>query len=326
MQAALDAAATRAAAVVGTDGPARLRERAAILGIGPQGRQSAGGTCRLVQAADGWFALNLARADDRDALEAWACRPIPAPIWDGIEAVAAGWTADAAVERAQLLGIPAARALAPAAARVALAAPPDPDRRAVARGDGPVLDLSALWAGPLCARLLGDALGRPVVKVESVTRPDGARAGHPEFWRRLNAGKDEVVVDFSRPEGRGALAEWVAGASVVVTSARPRAWAGLGLDPTAVVARGTTWVSITGYGVRGPRANWVAFGDDAAVAGGLSIAVGGDGAPAFVGDAVADPLAGLTAAARVVDRLAQGEARFVDVSLARVVNEALSAP
>ena len=37
-----------------------------------------------------------------------------------------------------------------------------------------VVDLSALWAGPLCAHLLGLA-GARVVKVESLGRPDGAR-------------------------------------------------------------------------------------------------------------------------------------------------------
>ena len=61
---------------------------------------------------------------------------------------------------------------------------------------------------------------------------------------------------------------------------------------------GRVWLRITGYGTDAGSAERVAFGDDAAVAGGL---VGYDGAgPVFVGDAIADPLTGLEAAAAVV--------------------------
>src|SRR5262249_42506691 len=52
--------------------PAGLRaERAAHLGLARRGRTSPGGTCRLLRAADGWAALNLARDEDRRALPAW---------------------------------------------------------------------------------------------------------------------------------------------------------------------------------------------------------------------------------------------------------------
>ena len=61
------------------------------------------------------------------------------------------------------------------------------------------------------------------------------------------------------------------------------------------------WVSITGHRRLAPQSMRIAFGDDAAVAGGL---VGRlvDG-PVFLADAVADPLAGLTATMSVVDLL-----------------------
>ena len=57
----------------------------------------------------------------------------------------------------------------------------------------------------------------------------------------------------------------------------------------------------------------MAFGDDAAVAGGLAVAAGGS-APVFVGDAPADPLAGLHAARRPLV-LADGAGACVDVSM-----------
>src|SRR5690606_15094387 len=80
---------------------------------------------------------------------------------------------------------------------------------------GPVvLDCSALWAGPLCGRLLARH-GADVAKVELVGRPDGARAGPPEFWRRLNGEKREITLT---ADGlRAALDE----ADVVITAARP---------------------------------------------------------------------------------------------------------
>jgi hypothetical protein len=76
------------------------------------------------------------------------------------------------------------------------------------------------------------------------------------------------------------------------------------------------WVSISGHG-RGPDARHrVAFGDDAAVAGGL---VAWDtGGPCFCADAVADPATGLTAAAAAAAALAGGGRWTIDVALAGV--------
>jgi crotonobetainyl-CoA:carnitine CoA-transferase CaiB-like acyl-CoA transferase len=180
-----------------------------------------------------------------------------------------------------------------------------------------VVDCSALWAGPLCARLLGRR-GAAVRKVELVGRPDGARRGHPEFWRRLNGEKEEVTVD------RDDLPALLDDADVVVTGARPRAIQQLGLDLAHRVRRdGLLWVSITGYGFESAWRDRVAFGDDAAVAGGLAVAAGGPDAPVFVGDAPADPLAGLHAAVAAVACLDEGTGAFVDVSMRDAVAHAV---
>src|SRR5438445_440620 len=56
-----------------------------------------------------------------------------------------------------------------------------------------VVDLSAMWAGPLCASVLGMA-GADVIKVEDPRRPDGARFGPPEFFDLLHAGHRSVVL------------------------------------------------------------------------------------------------------------------------------------
>ena len=62
-----------------------------------------------------------------------------------------------------------------------------------------MVDLSALWAGPLAASLLLEA-GARVVKVEARDRPDGARSGPRPFFDLLNAGKESVAIDLSAPD------------------------------------------------------------------------------------------------------------------------------
>jgi hypothetical protein len=292
------------------------------MGIEPATTVSAGGSCRLLPAADRrWVAMNLARRDDLDLLAAWMRRPWDGPVWDAVAGALHDQPAEAAVERAQLLGIPAAIAVPPAAPRRASTRLAGPARRTPSL----VVDLSTLWAGPLCARLVGDATGLRVVKVEDPQRPDGARAGPPAFWHRLNATKDHTAVEFTTEAGRRDLAALLDDADVVITSARPRALDALGLHPTEHAARGAVWVTITGYGLTGPWRNRVAFGDDAAVAGGAAVAAGSADHPAFVLDAVADPLSGLCGAAATLDALAIRRGALIDVSLRDVVADALTA-
>ena len=158
-----------------------------------------------------------------------------------------------------------------------------------------VVDLSALWAGPLCGDLLART-GATVVKVESTQRPDGARRGPTEFFDLLNGRKQSVALDFQSHAGVRILHDLVQHADVVIEASRPRALAQFGLDGPDLVRAGgpQVWVSITGHGRDGDAANRVAFGDDAAAAGGL--VVWRDGIPLFCADAIADPLTGLTAA------------------------------
>src|SRR5262245_20696850 len=324
----LDAAASRLGDELGIDGPALLHERERLLELAPQGTISAGGTCHLLPAADRWMALNLARGDDVDAIPAWVGRELEEPVWDAVAEHAATITAAEGVALAQLLGIPAAVAIAPEEFEGPSVTVDAHDAPARSRRDPPptVVDLSALWAGPLCARLIGAALGARVLKVEHIGRPDGARAGPPAFWRSLNGAKEERHLDLATTTGRAELAAVLAHAKVIVSAARSRALTNLGLDPAQHAARGAIWVSITGYGLTGDRADWVAFGDDAAVAGGLAVVGGTYDAPEFVGDAVADPLAGLAGAVVAVRLTRARRAGVVDVSMAGVVNRAVFPP
>lgn len=283
-----------------------LAGRAGLLGWTRAGRVSAGGASRLLTAADGWWALTLSRADDLDAVPALIESECADP-WAAIAGWAAKRSVAEVVQRARLLDLPAAALgesapAAPVIRRVGSAGPVRGLRGAL------VVDLTSLWAGPLCGQLLARA-GATVVKMESPSRPDGSRGGPSAFFDWINGGKLSCALDFDR-DAR-VLAQLLAAADVVLEGSRPAALARRGLGPLDVAGRpGRIWLQITAYGAESGCAG---FGDDAAVAGGL---VGGG--PVFCADAIADPLTGIEAAAAVADSLARGGGEVITVALAAV--------
>lgn len=180
-----------------------------------------------------------------------------------------------------------------------------------------VVDLSSLWAGPLCGQLLASA-GCEVIKVESTHRPDGARMGSNEFFSLLNGQKQSVRLDFTNNEDIRALIALLRSADVVIEASRPRALEQLGVDRESLMATSaiSVWLQITGHGAQGPGANRIGFGDDAAIAAGL---VAWDShQPVFCADAIADPATGLVAASAVIEALGTHQQWLFDVSLRRV--------
>jgi CoA-transferase family III len=315
----------------GLDALALLGERAALMGLWRRGAASCGGSCRLLPCADEFMAVSLPRDEDMEMIPAWleldaAPASIPA-AWSSVAATLRHRDSDVLLQRAQLLGLPVARvgeATHPGGPRTrpgVLAtqlgeAPPRPDASSTL-----VIDLSALWAGPLCGDLLAGS-GATVIKVESTQRPDGARRGARGFYDLLNGHKRSVALDLQTSRGVGILRALVGRADVVIEASRPRALAQFDLDARdAVAAAGgpQAWVSITGYGRSGEDANRVAFGDDAAAAGGLVTHT--ENGPLFCADAVADPLTGLAAADACLDKLLSGGRWLLDISMAAVSAE-----
>lgn len=318
---------------VASDALALIEERQKYTGFGPTGRTSAGGSCRLLRASDGWCAVNLPREDDLELLAAWVGIEHAGVVpWDALAESIGDRRAEAVVADGQLLGLAVSRLPDDAIdEQLVTRSTTNPARPWIVRRVGErvasrsldglrVVDLSSLWAGPLCARFLGRA-GARVVKVESSTRPDGARGGDPGFWSAMLDGHEEVPIDFERD--REALLAMIRSADVVIEQSRPRAFDRLGLVPADFVSErpGSVWVSITAYGRCGPWMDRVGFGDDAAVAGGL-VDLDEDGAPSFVGDAIADPLTGMTAAALVAGACRSGGGVTIDVSLREVARSA----
>jgi hypothetical protein len=312
---AVFAACTGVADLPGVD---LLADRARSAGLTRAAPRSVGGAFRALAARDGWVGLSLSRPSDVELLPALVGAE-PGAHEEPFDRVA-GWarqrTAAEVDARFALLGLPGGRIVdAPESGRPGVIVTPGPPRATVERPL--VVDLTSLWAGPLCAHLLGRA-GARVVKVESSTRPDAARRGTPEFFDRLHDGHEFRTVDFASTAGRRELAELIASADVVLEASRPRALLHLGIDAEACVARSAVWASITAYGRTRP--DRVGFGDDVAAAAGL-VNIGPDG-PYPVGDAIADPLAGVYAAAAVAFALFHRRAALLDVSMYDVARQA----
>lgn len=307
------------------DGASLLGERAAFLPpTSPSSSgTSRGGRARFIRARDGWWVLHLARESDVDLVPALVESEVGgaddlAASWAAVVDWSATVTSAHAVERAVLLGLPAAL---PGETR-----PPDlpwsVETSTPACATGPagtarrVVNLGALWAGPLAAHLLGE-LGFDVLHVEATDRPDAARWGDPGLYELLHRGSRTRVIDFASASGRRELRDLVATADVVIEASRPRAFETLGIAWPDIVAdgRARTWLQITGHGREQPLR--VGFGDDAAVAGGL-LAEHDDGTPTFAGDAVADPLTGLIGALAVAGLQADDRATRISVALAGV--------
>ena len=192
-----------------------------------------------------------------------------------------------------------------------------------------MVDLSSLWAGPLCGQLLA-AAGADVVKVESLARPDGARHGpggllrpheRPEAVgcprpgdargpvRPATAHRCGRCGDRERPPP-GARADGDHGGRGAGPPGRAPGRSGCGRRSPATAG---DRAGPSGWG----SATWppwpVAWWPVARWRDGLA----GDGdAPCFLADAVADPLAGLVAAAAVLEALAAGGRWLLDVALA----------
>lgn len=321
------AKATGSAAVAQLSGAGLLGERSALNHFRVPGQVSAGGGCSLYQTRDGWIALSLARPDDRALLPALFGDSAVDPQDDDaiVGRMAASCTQKLVAHGAEL-------GLAIAAEKESL---PSPSWEVTCHGKPlkrtancplSIIDLSALWAGPLATQLLQLA-GATVVKVESSTRPDAMREGDPAFFDLLNRDKSCISLNLKEQSGQAALTALIREAGIVVEASRPRALLQLGIDADELVAEvpGLVWITITGHGVKENAANRIGFGDDCGVAGGLTAALRkASGATGFVGDAIADPLTGITAARLAWNQWASGNSARTILSMSGVAAAALA--
>jgi crotonobetainyl-CoA:carnitine CoA-transferase CaiB-like acyl-CoA transferase len=191
-----------------------------------------------------------------------------------------------------------------------------------------VLDVSTVYAAPICAMLLGD-YGAEVIKVEH-PRGDPARThghnkdGHGLWWKVISRNKQTVTLNLGHPTGQELLERLAADADVLIENFRPgvmEKWS-LGperlheINPSLVILR------VTGFGQYGPYAKRRAFGTLAEAMSGFAHQTGQpDGPPTLPPFGLADGVAGLAATVAVLLALyhrangGRGRGQVIDISL-----------
>jgi crotonobetainyl-CoA:carnitine CoA-transferase CaiB-like acyl-CoA transferase len=195
-----------------------------------------------------------------------------------------------------------------------------------------IVDLTSNVSGPFATMILADQ-GAEVIKVEA---PDGGdhtraagnrRAGFSASFLNNNRNKRSLAVDLKHPGGLKAVLRLVAGADVFVQNFRPGVAERLGLGEAAVraVAPGIVYVSISGFGEKGPYAAKPAY--DPVIQGfsGLAtVQAGSDEArPRLIRTILPDKLTAITASqaitAALLARARTGEGQHVRLSMLEAV-------
>ena len=194
-----------------------------------------------------------------------------------------------------------------------------------------VLDLTRVLAGPYCTRLLAD-LGARVIKVERLGEGDETRKGPHQldpgrddqstYFARVNAGKESVSLDLTRPEGQGVALDLARRADVFIENFAPGVVARLGCSYEAVraVKPDIVYCSISGFGQTGPWRQRPAFAHIANASSGLMHLEQGDApGPKASNLQAADVLAGTHAFGAILAALWRrqrtGEGAHLDVSM-----------
>lgn len=149
-----------------------------------------------------------------------------------------------------------------------------------------ILDFTRYQQGPFATVMLGD-LGAEVLKVEEPGGGDFGRRmwkepdGFSAFWEALDRGKKSVCIDLRQPAGRDVALTLAETCDVVVENFRPGTMDGWGLSYQAFRARNPRiiYAQATGWGTKGPLAEYPSFDQIAqAFSGYAQHAGGGPGA------------------------------------------------
>ncbi|MDF2233657.1 CoA transferase [Albimonas sp. CAU 1670] len=200
-----------------------------------------------------------------------------------------------------------------------------------------VLDLSQGIAGPSCGMTMAE-LGARVIKVEPPAgdwiRNLGAAAapGATAFSLYYNRGKESLTLDLKSRAGLDAALKLAAQADLLIESGRPGVTEkmGLGFEAVKALNPGIVYLTISGFGLEGPRAPEPMVDTYAqAYTGMMSITRDDRGQPVRFGQPLVDAVTGLYAAQAALAALfpteGKREARRLDVSLVQSA-AALMAP
>jgi crotonobetainyl-CoA:carnitine CoA-transferase CaiB-like acyl-CoA transferase len=166
-----------------------------------------------------------------------------------------------------------------------------------------VLDLATAATGPYAAALMADQ-GAEVIKVERIGIGDIARYvgiqvdGISALFQLCNRGKRSIAVDLAVEEGRDVVRALAARCDVVIQNWRPGVADRLGVGYDDLRRDDLIYVSISGFGHEGPKADRPAYDTVMQAQAGVAVAQADPktGKPAFVRQVIADKVTALTAA------------------------------
>ncbi|MGD9775227.1 CaiB/BaiF CoA transferase family protein [Diaphorobacter sp.] len=191
-----------------------------------------------------------------------------------------------------------------------------------------VLDLSRVFAGPLCGQVLAD-LGAEVIKVEHPGRGDdtrdwGMRIGQTEttYYNSMNRNKRSITVDLQAPEGLKLIHALLPQCDVVIHNFKTGGAdkLGLGYEQLKALKPDLIYCAVAGYDTSGPEAQRPGY--DLVIQGEAGLmALNGEAntPPLKFGVAVVDLMTGMYAAQAVLAALLQrsrtGRGRLIEMAL-----------
>jgi crotonobetainyl-CoA:carnitine CoA-transferase CaiB-like acyl-CoA transferase len=217
----------------------------------------------------------------------------------------------------------------------------EPQRRADGDGARPfngmrILDLGVIVAGGELGRLFAD-LGAEVIKVESLTYPDGLRQTMPgqsmsRSWALTHRNQRSFGLDLRHPDGAVIFRRLVALSDAVFANFKPGTLASLGfpfdelraVNPLIVLAESSA------YGTTGPWSARMGYGPLVRAATGVSALWSTDGLDGFYDattvfpDHVAARITAIAALAALIGRSASGTGAHVHISQAEVAVDQLA--
>jgi crotonobetainyl-CoA:carnitine CoA-transferase CaiB-like acyl-CoA transferase len=191
-----------------------------------------------------------------------------------------------------------------------------------------IVDLTSMLSGPWATMILADQ-GADVIKVETIGQGDHTRSlgnrsnGFAAQFLNLNRNKRSVTIDLKAEAGRRLLKRLAGTAHVLVQNFRPGVVERLGIDEEAIraVAPEIIYVSISGFGERGPLAGKPTYDPVVQALSGLTSVQGGSDTarPRLIRTVLPDKLTAVTAAQAIssalVSRFRTGKGQHVRLSM-----------
>jgi crotonobetainyl-CoA:carnitine CoA-transferase CaiB-like acyl-CoA transferase len=191
-----------------------------------------------------------------------------------------------------------------------------------------IIDLTSMVSGPSATMLLADQ-GADVIKIENPQGGDHTRAaanrrgGFSAAFLNNNRSKRSVALDLKTPSGARVLQRLVAGADVFVQNFRAGVIDRMGFGEPAVRALSPeiVYVSISGFGERGPFAHQPVYDPLIQALSGLASIQGGsdEARPRLMRTIIPDKLTGIVAAqaitAALLARQRTGQGQHVQLAM-----------